>query len=95
MVTIVIYDIESDSVRRRVAEACLDYGLHRIQYSAFRGDLNHNRRQELLLRIRGLLEEEDTEANVQFYPLCHKDMKLSRELEYPLDRDAKERSSGW
>ncbi len=81
--TLVIYDIESDRARRKVADACLDYGLLRIQYSAFRGDLNHNRRKELELRVSELLTEK--EGNVQFYPICEKDMRLAKELDFPLD----------
>jgi len=32
---IVIYDIVDDGLRSKVADTCLDYGLARIQYSAF------------------------------------------------------------
>ncbi|MCS6926895.1 MAG: CRISPR-associated endonuclease Cas2, partial [Candidatus Binatia bacterium] len=42
--TIVLYDIRDDRLRMRVSEACLDYGLERIQYSAFRGQLSRNKR---------------------------------------------------
>lgn len=51
---LVLYDVEDDRIRTRVAETCLNYGLERIQYSAFLGKINRNRRQELSLR---LLEE--------------------------------------
>jgi CRISPR-associated protein Cas2 len=51
---VVLYDVEDDRIRTRVSEACLDFGLQRIQYSAFLGKINRNRRQELSLR---LLEE--------------------------------------
>jgi len=30
--TLLIYDIPSDRLRGKVANACLDYGLERIQY---------------------------------------------------------------
>ena len=36
---LLIYDISHDGVRTKVADACLDYGLERIQYSAFLGSL--------------------------------------------------------
>ena len=39
-----IYDIENDRLRTRASDICLDYGLERIQYSAFFGKLNRNRR---------------------------------------------------
>ena len=51
---VVLYDVEDDRIRTRVADVCLNYGLQRIQYSAFLGKINRNRRQELSLR---LLEE--------------------------------------
>jgi CRISPR-associated protein Cas2 len=36
---LVIYDIPHDGTRGKVADMCLDYGLDRIQYSAFTGQL--------------------------------------------------------
>lgn len=44
---LLIYDIPDDRTRYRVSERCKDYGLERIQYSAFAGDLERNRREEL------------------------------------------------
>ena len=38
--TLVIYDIENDKIRLRISETCLDYGLARIQYSAFLGSID-------------------------------------------------------
>lgn len=50
--TLVIYDVEDDWARTRVAEACKDFGLERIQYSCFRGKLSQNKREELYERLR-------------------------------------------
>jgi CRISPR-associated protein Cas2 len=61
---LVLYDIPSDRARTHVADACLDYGLERIQYSAFVGVLGRAHRQELMLRIGRLLDHEP--ANVRF-----------------------------
>lgn len=49
---LVIYDIPHDGTRVKVADACLDYGLDRIQYSAFVGELSRTHQEELLLRIK-------------------------------------------
>lgn len=78
MFTLVIYDIPDDKVRHQVSETCLDYGLTRIQYSAFRGTLNHNRQQELLQRVKRVVGQK--QANIQLYTLCQKDMALTKEL---------------
>lgn len=61
---LVLYDIPSDRARIHVADACLDYGLERIQYSAFVGMLGRAHRQELTLRIERLLDREP--AKVRF-----------------------------
>lgn len=34
---LLIYDIENDRVRGKIADACIDYGLDRVQFSAFVG----------------------------------------------------------
>lgn len=55
--TLVIYDVEDDRARTRVAEACKDFGLERIQYSCFRGKLSQNKREELYERMRKIQRE--------------------------------------
>jgi len=70
---VLIYDIEEDRVRTRVADICLDYGLERIQFSAFFGRLNRNRRQELSLRVQA--EIGNRSARVRVIPVCEEDLK--------------------
>ena len=48
---LLIYDIPHDGVRVKVADACLDYGLVRIQYSAFLGELKRTHQRELWVQI--------------------------------------------
>jgi CRISPR-associated protein Cas2 len=78
MKCLLVYDIPDDGVRAKVADICLDYGLERIQYSAFLGELAHNRQEELLQKIRRKVGKKD--ANVQIFPICDKDLKLRKEL---------------
>lgn len=78
--TLVIYDIVDDRLRTKISETCKDYGLQRIQYSAFLGDLNRNRREELQQRLKRLLGKK--EGNIQIYPLCDKDVALRVEIQY-------------
>ena len=70
---VLIYDIEDDRIRARVADTCLDYGLERIQFSAFFGRLNRNRRQELSLRVQA--EIGDRPARVRVIPVCEGDLR--------------------
>jgi len=52
----------------------MDYGLDRIQWSAFLGDINHNRREELEARLRKVLGRRA--GNIQLFPVCEKDLSL-------------------
>ncbi len=79
MQTLVIYDIVSDRIRKKVMEACKDYGLAHIQYSAFFGDLNHNLREELVARLTRTLGRH--EGKIMICPVCDKDLRLKREIE--------------
>ena len=78
MLTFVVYDVVSDKVRQKVADACLDYGLERVQYSTFRGDLTANRRQELALRLKERLGEK--EGCIHVIPVCEKDAAAVAEM---------------
>ena len=67
---LLIYDITHDGIRTKVADACLDYGLQRIQYSAFLGELSWTHQKELLLQIKRRVGRHD--ANAQLFPLDEK-----------------------
>ncbi len=73
MRTLVIYDIESDRIRARIAEDCKDYGLLRVQKSAFRGELNTNRREMLFQRMSRTLGREA--GSIQIYAMCDRDAR--------------------
>jgi CRISPR-associated protein Cas2 len=77
---ILIYDIVEDKPRTKIADACLDYGLDRIQYSVFAGKLSRNLQEELMLRIDELLME--TAGKIMLIPISEDDWRKVLELEY-------------
>lgn len=79
MKTFVIYDIEDDKTRTRISEICKDYGLARTQYSTFFGEMNHNRREEIHLKIARTLGER--RGKVVICPVCDKDLKLLKTID--------------
>ena len=79
MQTLLIYDIPEDRPRAKIADACLDYGLQRIQYSAFLGEISVNRLDELLQRIVRVLGGK--EGKVEAFPICERDMRLRKDLD--------------
>ncbi len=69
--TLLIYDVPDDRLRNRIADLCLDYGLDRIQYSAFLGQLRRTHQEELMMKIKKQIGKKP--ANVQLVPICEKD----------------------
>lgn len=91
---VLLYDIEDDGVRNRVSQACLDFGLERIQFSAFFGRLTRNKREELELRVMRELKEEN--ARLRVIPICEADLAGMWEYDYwrrDADELAKERGA--
>ena len=78
---LLIYDITHDGTRTKVADACLDYGLERIQFSAFFGELSNTHQRELLAKIERRLGKHG--ASVQLYPLDEKSWSGRRVIERP------------
>lgn len=54
MVTLIIYDIADNKLRKQVEEIILDEGLHRIQYSAFRAQTRTSHRLSLVKELKML-----------------------------------------
>jgi CRISPR-associated protein Cas2 len=69
--TLVVYDIPDDRKRTKIADALLDYGLDRVQFSAFLGALLPTHQQELMLKVKKILGKKP--GNIQLFPVCADD----------------------
>ncbi|MDD2651139.1 MAG: CRISPR-associated endonuclease Cas2 [Candidatus Cloacimonadales bacterium] len=85
MLTWVLYDIKEDKTRNKVAKACLESGIYRVQYSVFLGDLNKTQVKELLLKIEDLCDEETD--SVYVFPMCKEDFKSCVLFGQAFDKD--------
>lgn len=69
----VIYDISNNLLRTKVSEKCKDYGLERMQKSAFLGNLDLNNAEMLAIEIEDILKK-DNESNIEdcvfILPMC-------------------------
>ena len=83
MKCLLIYDITDDAARSKIADFCLNYGLDRVQYSAFMGDLSRNHQEELMLRIEDRLAE--SPGKITLYPMCKQDWRQRIEVEVKSD----------
>jgi CRISPR-associated protein Cas2 len=78
---VVIYDITDDNLRALVAETLKDYGLQRIQYSAFIGHLRRDKLNSLIVDLKNLIK--DLVENVQLFPVCDTCFRGKREVGKP------------
>jgi len=78
LVLYVFYDIQNGRIRSRVGELCKDYGLKRIQNSAFSGSLPLRHRNMLFAEIKKIIG--DHAAHLVFQPVCSKCEKLGNKI---------------
>ncbi|MFY0255147.1 CRISPR-associated endonuclease Cas2 [Chitinophaga sp. 30R24] len=57
MIAWVLYDIQDDKVRTKVAKLCKQTGLYRVQFSVFLGTIDKNQKDTLELQIENLIDE--------------------------------------
>jgi len=85
MLVWVIYDISSNKRRSKVAKACLNKGLYRVQKSVFLGELNTNQIDEMAMMSKELIDEETD--SVYIFPLCQEDFGKVRVLGQGFDEE--------
>jgi len=73
MQTLVIYDVHDDAQREGLREHLREYGLRRVQYSGFLGELNGHDRLVLAKEVGRFLAAEND--SVYVVPLCDRCMK--------------------
>ena len=73
MITLVIYDISDDSKRTKLSSYLKQYGLQRIQYSGFKGELDANDRHVLVQEAGKFLSNE--EDSIYIIPVCSSCMR--------------------
>ena len=69
----VLYDIQEDKARTKVAKICKEAGLYRVQKSVFVGTIQRNRLDELAMQTEDLIDL--AEDRVYIFPMCDPDFK--------------------
>ena len=82
--TWILYDIEKDSARNKVAKACKEAGLIRVQKSVFLGPLERNRLDEVAMIIEDLINKD--KDRVYIFPMCEADFQKVRLQGQAFDR---------
>jgi len=75
MICWVMYDIKSDRARTKIAKACQQSGLYRVQYSVFLGTIEANEKDTLQVQIEDLMNED--EDSVYIFPMSKDELKAT------------------
>lgn len=70
---LLIYDIPDDRLRAKIADFCLDFGLDRVQFSAFIGRLSTNHQEELMLKLEQRMGS--STGKIDLFPICRQDWR--------------------
>lgn len=76
MRTLVIYDISDDRQRERLSEHIKNYGLRRVQYSGYLGEVNPHDRFVLSREVGKYLSSE--RDSIYIVPLCDRCVRLCK-----------------
>jgi len=85
MICWVIYDIEDNKIRNKVAKACKQAGLYRVQLSVFLGVLNNNEKDTLEIIFKDLINEEKDKLYI--FPMSKDELKQTVLLGQAFDKD--------
>lgn len=82
---VVVYDISDDNLRTLTSEILKDYGLKRIQKSAFMGNLKKYRLNSMIIDLKKMIESD----RILVFPLCESDfgnlVSIGQEFVEPKD----------
>lgn len=80
----IVYDIVENNTRTKVAKACKQFGLQRVQKSIFLGKLESSRFDELHEKCRSLINED--KDSVYLFPFCQDDFRRIKVLGQGFDK---------
>jgi len=84
MIIWVLYDIENDRARTKVAKVCKQAGLYRVQFSCFLGTLDAHEKDILELKLKDLMDE--THDKVYIFPMSKQELQSTVLLGQAFDK---------
>ena len=84
MIVWVLYDIENDKARTRVARHCKQAGLYRVQLSCFLGSLDAHELDTLQLQIEPLIATD--RDKVYIFPMSRSELRSTILLGQAFDK---------
>lgn len=84
MICWVMYDIQNDKARTKIAKKCEQSGLFRVQYSVFLGTIDHDEMDTLKLQIEELMNEEVD--SVYMFPMSRDELRETELMGQAFDK---------
>jgi len=84
MIAWVLYDIENDKARTKVARICKQTGLYRVQYSVFLGTIDAEQRDTMQLQIEALINPD--RDKVYIFPMSKQELRATILLGQAFDK---------
>ncbi|MGE0276156.1 MAG: CRISPR-associated endonuclease Cas2 [Nitrospiraceae bacterium] len=85
MLTWVVYDVSATPKRTKIAKACKEAGLYRVQKSVFLGNLERSQMESLALQCQELMTLE--KDSLYMFPMCEDDFKKVKLLGQAFDKE--------
>jgi CRISPR-associated protein Cas2 len=85
MLTWVVYDVSATPKRTKIAKACKEAGLYRVQKSVFLGNLERSQMESLALQCKELMTLE--KDSLYMFPMCEDDFKKVTLLGQAFDKE--------
>jgi CRISPR-associated protein Cas2 len=79
-----MYDIKNDKARTKIAKACEQSGLNRVQYSVFLGTIEKNEKDTLEIILEELMDK-NTDS-VYIFPMSKDELKQTVLLGQAFDK---------
>lgn len=84
MIAWVIYDVENDKARTKVAKCCKQAGLYRVQLSVFLGTLDAEQKDILSLQLEALINPD--RDKVYIFPMSKSELQQTILLGQAFDK---------
>lgn len=80
-----VYDVSATPKRTKIAKACKEAGLYRVQKSVFLGNLERSQMESLALECKELMTLE--KDSLYMFPMCEDDFKKVKLLGQAFDKE--------
>lgn len=84
MIAWVIYDVENDKARSKVAKSCKQAGLYRVQLSVFLGTLDAEQKDVLSLQLEALINPD--RDKIYIFPMSKSELQQTILLGQAFDK---------